>query len=157
MFRLISRKPITITNPEMTRFLMSLDEAVELVLYAFKNGNQGDLFIQKSQASTIQDLVIALKEMFKASNPIKIIGTRHGEKIYETLCTSEEMRKSKETANYYIVPADNRDLNYEKYFKEGSVKKNIEDYNSHNTYRLSVDEIKKKLLSLDYVKDKLKK
>jgi len=152
-----SGKPITITNPEMTRFLMSLDEAVELVLYAFKNGNQGDLFIQKSQASTIQDLVIALKEMFKASNPIKIIGTRHGEKIYETLCTSEEMRKSKETANYYIVPADNRDLNYEKYFKEGSVKKNIEDYNSHNTYRLSVDEIKKKLLSLDYVKDKLKK
>ena len=139
----------------MTRFLMSLDEAVELVMYAFKNGNQGDLFVQKSPASTIQDLATALKEIFKAPNPIKIIGTRHGEKIYETLCTREEMSKCQEIDDFYRVPADNRDLNYGKFFEEGKVENKIEDYNSQNTYRLSIDEIKKKLLSLEYVKTEL--
>ncbi len=150
-----SGNDITITNPKMTRFLMSLEEAVELVMYAFKNGNQGDLFVQKSPASTIQDLATALKEIFKATNPIKIIGTRHGEKIYETLCTREEMSKCEEIDDFYRVPADNRDLNYAKFFEEGKVENQIEDYNSHNTYRLSIDEIKKKLLSLDYVKTEL--
>ena len=150
-----SGNPITVTNPKMTRFLMSLTEAVELVMYAFKNGNQGDLFVQKSPASTIQDLAIALKEIFKASNPIKIIGTRHGEKIYETLCTREEMSKCEEIDNFYRVPADNRDLNYGKFFEEGKVENKIEDYNSHNTYRLSIEEIKDKLLSLNYIKTEL--
>jgi UDP-N-acetylglucosamine 4,6-dehydratase/5-epimerase len=149
-------KPITITDPQMTRYLMSLDEAVDLVLYAFKNGNQGDLFVQKSPASTIGDLAQAIKELMNASNPIQIIGTRHGEKIFETLCTREEMAKAFDTNNFYQIPADNRDLNYEKYFENGDEKTSIvEDYNSHNTKRLSVDDIKKKLLTLDYVKTQL--
>ena len=151
-----SGKPITITNPEMTRFLMSLEEAVELVLYAFKNGQQGDLFVQKSPASTIKDLAIALKELFSSDNPIKIIGTRHGEKLYETLCTKEEMSKADDLDRFYRVPADNRDLNYGKYFEKGDLESEIEDYNSHNTERLSIKEIKEKLLSIDYVKNMLK-
>ena len=151
-----SGKPITITNPEMTRFLMSLEEAVELVLYAFKNGQQGDLFVQKSPASTIEDLAIALKELFSSDNPIKIIGTRHGEKLYETLCTKEEMSKADDLDRFYRVPADNRDLNYGKYFEKGDLESEIEDYNSHNTERLNIKEIKEKLLSIDYVKNMLK-
>ena len=151
-----SGEPITITNPEMTRFLMSLEEAVELVLYAFKNGQQGDLFVQKSPASTIKDLAIALKELFSSDNPIKIIGTRHGEKLYETLCTKEEMSKADNLDGFYRVPADNRDLNYGKYFEKGDLESEIEDYNSHNTERLSIKEIKEKLLSIDYVKNMLK-
>lgn len=149
-------KPITITDPQMTRYLMSLDEAVDLVLYAFKNGNQGDLFVQKSPASTIGDLAQAIKELMGASNPIQIIGTRHGEKLFETLCTREEMVKAIDTDNFYQIPADNRDLNYEKYFENGDEKTSIvEDYNSHNTLRLSIEEVKEKLLSLDYVKTQL--
>jgi UDP-N-acetylglucosamine 4,6-dehydratase/5-epimerase len=151
-----SGKPITITDPNMTRYLMSLDEAIDLVLYAFKNGNQGDLFIQKAPASTISDLAQAIKELMNSSNPTQIIGTRHGEKLFETLCTREEMAKAIDTDNFYQIPADNRDLNYKKYFDNGDVNTSIlEDYNSHNTKRLSIKEIKEKLLSLDYVKAQL--
>ena len=149
-------KPITITDPNMTRFLMSLDEAIDLVLYAFKNGNQGDLFIQKAPACTIGDLAQALKELMNSSNPIHIIGTRHGEKLYETLCTREEMCKAFDTGNFYQIPADNRDLNYKKYFDNGNINTSeTEDYNSHNTERLNIEEIKKKLLSLEYVKNQI--
>ncbi len=149
-------KPITITDPNMTRYLMSLDEAVDLVLFAFKNGNQGDLFVQKSPASTIGDLAQAIKELFNAPNPIKIIGTRHGEKLYETLCTREEMLKSIELEDFYRVPADNRDLNYGNYFEKGDLKASeYEDYNSHNTTRLSIEQIKEKLLKLEYIKNQL--
>jgi len=147
---------ITITDPNMTRYLMSLDEAVDLVLYAFKNGNQGDLFIQKAPASTIGDLAQAIKELMNSTAETQIIGTRHGEKLYETLCTREEMTKAIDLDGFYRIPADNRDLNYTKYFDQGNVKTSeIEDYNSHNTRRLSVNEVKEKLLSLDYVRDSL--
>ncbi len=148
--------PLTVTDPNMTRYLMSLDEAVDLVLFAFKNGNQGDLFVQKAPASTIGDLAQAIKELFNAENPIKVIGTRHGEKLYETLCTREEMAKAEDLDNFYKVPADNRDLNYGKYFTNGDVKTSaLEDYNSHNTERLNVEQVKEKLLTLDYIKNEL--
>ena len=151
-----ANKPITVTDPKMTRFLMSLDEAVELVLYAFKNAKQGDTFVQKSPASTINDLAIALKELFKSKNKIQVIGTRHGEKLYETLCTREEMFKAQDLEKFYRIPADNRDLNYENFFDNGNViNEKIEDYNSHNTKRLSVELIKDKLLKLDVVKREL--
>ena len=151
-----ANKPITVTDPKMTRFLMSLDEAVELVLYAFKNAKQGDTFVQKSPASTINDLAIALKELFKSKNKIEVIGTRHGEKLYETLCTREEMFKAQDLEKFYRIPADNRDLNYENFFDNGYViNEKIEDYNSHNTKRLSVELIKDKLLKLDVVKREL--
>jgi len=150
-------QPITVTDPSMTRYLMSLDEAVDLVLFAFQHGNQGDLFVQKAPASTIGDLAQAIKELFQASNPIQIIGTRHGEKLYETLCTREEMTRAIDLENFYQVPADNRDLNYGKYFENGDVKTSAsEDYNSHNTIRLNVDQVKEKLLSLKYILDELK-
>ena len=146
-------EPITVTDPNMTRYLMSLEEAVDLVLFAFENGKQGDLFIQKAPASTIGDLAQAIKELFNASNPVKVIGTRHGEKLYETLCTREEMAKAIDLGDYYRIPADNRDLNYNDYFENGDVKKSqLEDYNSHNAVILSVEGIKDKLLSLDYIK-----
>ena len=146
------RQPITVTDPNMTRYLMSLDEAVDLVLFAFQNGNQGDLFVQKAPASTIGDLAQAIKELFKADNPIQIIGTRHGEKLYETLCTREEMAKAIDLQDFYQIPADNRDLNYGKYFESGNVKTSaLNDYNSHNTIRLNVQEIKSKLIKLDYI------
>ena len=149
-------KSITITDPNMTRYLMSLDEAIALVLFAFENGKQGDLFVQKAPASTIGDLALALKEIFNASNPIQIIGTRHGEKLYETLCTREEMASAISLDEYYKIPADNRDLNYEKYFDNGEViSTGLNDYNSHNTNRLTVPEIKNLLLKLEYVKDQL--
>ncbi|MFN3759900.1 MAG: polysaccharide biosynthesis protein [Algoriphagus aquaeductus] len=149
-------KELTITNPDMTRYLMSLEEAVDLVLFAFENGNQGDLFVQKAPASTIGDLAIALKEIFNANNPIRIIGTRHGEKLYETLCTKEEMEKAEDLGDFYRIPADNRDLNYGNYFTEGSTKvETLEDYNSHNTIRLTIPEIKEKLLSLSFIQEEL--
>lgn len=151
-----NNKPITITNPQMTRFLMSLDEAVDLVLYAFKNGKQGDLFVQKSPASTIKNLAEALQELFSSDNPIEIIGTRHGEKLYETLCTKEEMSKADDLEGFYRVPADNRDLNYGKYFEKGDLLPELEDYNSSNTKQLNIKEIKEKLLSLEYIQNILK-
>lgn len=151
-------KPITVTDPNMTRYLMSLDEAVDLVLFAFQNGNQGDLFVQKAPASTIGDLALAIKELFNAPNPIQVIGTRHGEKLYETLCTREEMAKATDLEKFYQIPADNRDLNYEKYFEKGDVNTStFEDYNSHNTKRLNLKEVKEKLLDLDYMKVELGK
>lgn len=150
-------QPITVTDPNMTRYLMSLEEAVDLVLFAFQNGNQGDLFVQKSPASTIGDLAQAIKELFNASNPIQVIGTRHGEKLYETLCTREEMAKATDLENFYQVPADNRDLNYGNFYENGDVKTaEYEDYNSHNTTRLNIQEVKEKLLSLEYIRKELK-
>jgi UDP-glucose 4-epimerase len=149
-------QPITVTDPNMTRYMMSLEEAVDLVLFAFKNGNQGDLFVQKAPASTIGDLAMAIKELFNCSNPIQIIGTRHGEKLYETLCTREEMAKVINLGGFYQIPADNRDLNYSNYFVNGDIKTSaLDDYNSHNTTRLSIEEIKIKLLSLDYIQEEL--
>lgn len=148
--------PITITDANMTRYLMSLEDAVDLVLFAYDNGNQGDLFVQKSPASTIRDLAESLLELFDAKNEILVIGTRHGEKLYETLCTREEMAKAENLENFYKVPADNRDLNYGSYFSEGDEKVSlIEDYNSHNTRRLNKSEIKDLLLSLDYIQEEL--
>lgn len=148
---------LTVTNPNMTRFLMSLEEAVELVVFAFKNAEAGDIMVQKSPASTIGDLAQAIKELFNANNEIKIIGTRHGEKLYETLLTKEERIVAKDMGSYYRVPADKRDLNYDKYFIEGDHKlSSEEEYNSHNTDRLNIEQIKEKLLQLDYVKEELR-
>ena len=148
--------PLTVTDPNMTRFLMSLDDAVDLVLYAFSNARQGDIFVQKAPASTILDLAVAVKELLQADNEIKVIGTRHGEKLYETLLTREELAKAEDMGDYYRILPDDRDLNYGKYFTEGEeVISRIEDYNSHNTQRLSVPEIKEKLLKLDYVRQEL--
>lgn len=150
-------KAITITDPSMTRFLMNLDEAVELVIFAFKHANQGDLFIQKAPASTVGDLATALKELFKSDSKIRIIGTRHGEKAHETLMTREEKAKSEDMGGYYRIPADNRDLNYEKYLEDGDKKlTKAEEYTSHNTIRLDVEGTMKKLLTVDYVKQEIK-
>lgn len=149
-------KPITITDPSMTRYLMSLEEAVELVVYAYQNGIQGDIFVQKSPASTIGDLAQALVELFDSKTEIRIIGTRHGEKKHETLVNREEMAKAVDLPGYYRIPADVRDLNYGKYFENGEAKvSEVEDYTSENTRRLSVHEVKEKLLSLQYVRDEL--
>lgn len=147
------KKPITITDPNMTRFLMSLEEAVELVLFAFENGNPGDLFVNKAPAGTIGDLAEALKQMCKADNEIKIIGTRHGEKLFETLCTREEMIKAEDMGEFYRIPADNRDLNYAQYFSEGEEgMSEIEDYNSHNTQQEDVEGMKKLLAKLPLIR-----
>lgn len=144
---------ITITDPNMTRFLMSLEDAVDLVLFAFEHGNQGDLFVNKAPAGTIGDLAAALKEMCNATNEIKVIGTRHGEKLYETLCTREEMLKAEDMGEFYRVPADNRDLNYAQYFSEGEKDiAIIEDYHSHNTEQLGVEGMKKLLSNLPLIK-----
>lgn len=149
-------KPITVTDPDMTRYLMSLEEAVELVVFAYQNGVAGDIFVQKSPASTIIDLAQALIELFEAKTEIRIIGTRHGEKKHETLVNREEMAKAIDLPGYYRIPADTRDLNYDKYFSDGQAKlAEAEDYTSENTYRLSIPEIKEKLLSLQYVRDEL--
>jgi UDP-glucose 4-epimerase len=149
-------KPITITDPTMTRYLMSLEEAVELVVYAYQHGVQGDIFVQKSPASTVKDLAQALIEMFEAKTEIKIIGTRHGEKKHETLVNREEMAKAVDLPGYYRIPADTRDLNYEKYFSNGEAKvAEAVDYTSENTHRLTISEIKEKLLTLQYVRDEL--
>ncbi|MFP7442679.1 polysaccharide biosynthesis protein [Bacillus infantis] len=150
-------QPLTVTDPNMTRFLMSLEEAVELVVFAFQNANAGDIMVQKSPASTIGDLAQAVKELFNAESEIKIIGTRHGEKRYETLLTKEEYVKSENLPGFYRVPADQRDLNYDKYFAEGDQKlSTVEEYNSDNTQILSIEQIKGKLLELDYVRNELK-
>jgi len=149
-------KPLTVTDPNMTRFLMSLEDAVDLVIYAFQHARQGDIFVQKAPASTILDLATAVKELFNADNEIRIIGTRHGEKLYETLLTREELAKAEDLGGYYRIIPDDRDLNYGKYFTEGEEKiSEIEDYNSHNTQRLNVAEIKEKLLKLEYIKTEL--
>jgi len=151
-----NNETITITDPKMTRFLMSLDEAVELVLFAFEHGNQGDLFVNKAPAGTIGDLAQALKELCNSNNEVKIIGTRHGEKLYETLCTREEMLKAEDMDAFYRIPADNRDLNYARYFSEGEEDvAEIEDYHSHNTEQQNVEGMKKLLLKLDVVKEAL--
>ncbi len=149
-------QPLTVTDPEMTRFLMSLEEAVELVVFAFQNAQAGDIMVQKSPASTVGDLAQALKELFNAENEIKVIGTRHGEKLYETLLTKEENVVAKDMGDFYRVPADKRDLNYDKYFVDGDQKlSSEEEYNSHNTERLNIEQIKAKLLELDYVREQL--
>jgi len=149
-------RPLTVTDPSMTRFLMSLDDAVDLVLYAFDNAIQGDIFVQKAPASTIWDLANAVKELFNSNNEIKIIGTRHGEKLYETLLTREELVKAEDCGDYYRIVPDDRDLNYNKYFTEGEKQiADIEDYNSHNTQRLTIKEIKEKLLKLNYIQQEL--
>jgi UDP-N-acetylglucosamine 4,6-dehydratase len=149
-------KPLTVTDPNMTRFLMSLEDSVDLVLYAFKHGAQGDLFVQKAPASTVADLAQALKEIFNKDIPVRIIGTRHGEKLYESLISREEMAKAEDMGDYYRIPADNRDLNYAQYFSEGEEKlSHLDDYTSHNTNRLAVEQIKQLLLKLDYIKEEL--
>ncbi|MCF6265683.1 MAG: polysaccharide biosynthesis protein [Desulfuromusa sp.] len=150
-------KPLTVTDPNMTRFLMSLDDAVDLVLYAYEHGQQGDTFVQKAPASTIADLAQALLELFDSKSEIKVIGTRHGEKLYESLMTREEMAHAEDLGGYYRIPADNRDLNYNKYFVEGEQElSSSEDYHSHNTQRLNIEEVKAKLLKLDYIQQELK-
>ena len=148
--------PLTITDPNMTRFLMSLNDAVDLVLFAFENGNQGDLFVNKAPAATIGDLAKAIKDLAKVDNEINIIGTRHGEKLYETLCTREEMVKAEDMGCFYRIPADNRDLNYSMYFSEGEKSMaEVEDYHSHNTERLDVDKVKKLISTLSIVRKEL--
>ena len=151
-------KPITITDPNMTRFMMSLDQAVDLVLFAFKNGHNGDLFIQKSPAATIELLTNTIKNLFnRPEHEVKIIGTRHGEKLYEVLMTKEEKVRAIDMGNYFRVPADGRDLNYSKYFEEGQeVITQAEEYNSHNTYRLNEEELREMLLNLYEIQDELK-
>ncbi|OKP83387.1 UDP-glucose 4-epimerase [Paenibacillus sp. P3E] len=149
-------QPLTITDPKMTRYLMSLEEAVELVIFAFYNANSGDIMVQKAPASTIGDLAMAIKEIFNATNEIKIIGTRHGEKLYETLLTKEEHNNAEDLEGFYRIPADSRDLNYDKYFVEGDHElSDSEEYNSHNTTRLSLEQVKMKLLDLSYVQNEL--
>ncbi|MDQ0557370.1 polysaccharide biosynthesis protein [Paraclostridium ghonii] len=149
-------QPLSITNGNMTRFLMSLDQSVDLVLFAFQQGQAGDLFVQKAPACTINDLAIAIKKVFDVNTPISEIGIRHGEKMHETLLTKEEMSKAIDMGNFYRVPVDKRDLNYDKYFIEGNSElSNIQEYNSSNTHRLNIYEIIEKLLELDYVKKEL--
>ena len=149
-------KPLTVTDPTMTRFLMSLDEAVDLVTFAYANARQGDIFVQKAPASTIMNLAIAVKELFKASNEIKIIGTRHGEKQYETLLTREERAKAEDLQDYYRIVSDDRELNYDPFFTEGQEQISfLEDYNSRNTRQLSVPEIIEKLIKIDFIQREL--
>jgi len=149
-------KDITITDPNMTRFMMTLDDAVDLVVYAFQNGQGGDLFVQKAPAATLEVLAKALVDLYKSKSKIRIIGTRHGEKLYETLVTREEMAKSEDRGHYFRIPSDNRDLNYDNYFVKGEKKiATFEDYHSHNTHRLSVEEMRELLLKLDIVRDDL--
>jgi UDP-glucose 4-epimerase len=148
-------KNLTVTDPNMSRFLMSLQQSVNLVLFAFQHGEQGDIFVQKSPASTVEDLAKALSDIYGKKDNIKIIGTRHGEKLYESLISREEMSQVIDLGDYYKIPADNRDLNYDKYVVEGDLKlSKLEDYTSHNTKRLNVSEIKKLLLDLDFIKGK---
>jgi UDP-glucose 4-epimerase len=147
---------LTITDPNMTRFMMTLDDAVDLVLYAFKNGKSGDLFVQKAPAATIETLANALINLYKAASNVKVIGTRHGEKLYETLVTREEMAKADDMGQYYRIPCDARDLNYDKYFIEGKEDvASFDDYHSHNTHRLNMEEMKQLLLKLDIIQNDL--
>jgi UDP-glucose 4-epimerase len=154
--QLKENKSLTITDPHMTRFLMSLEDSVDLVLYAFEHGKQGDIFVQKAPASTLDDLAQALKSLFASTSSIRIIGTRHGEKLYESLISREEMAKADDLGDYYRIPADNRDLNYAQFFSEGEEKISFqEDYTSHNTERLNVEQVKQLLLKLDFIKEQL--
>ncbi len=149
-------KPLTITEPSMTRYIMSLEEAVELVVFAFKNAHAGDIMVQKAAACTIADLAQAVKELFGAKNETKIIGVRHGEKLYETLLTREEFVRAEDMGGFYRIPADSRDLNYDKYFEKGNVKlATVDEYNSNNTKQLDVEGVKKKLLELSYIQKEL--
>jgi len=149
-------KALTVTDPNMTRFLMSLEDSVDLVLYAFEHGEQGDIFVQKAPASTVADLAQALTEMFGGKEEARIIGTRHGEKLYESLISREEMAHAEDMGDYYRIPADNRDLNYAKYFSDGDeVISHAEDYTSHSTNRLNVEQIKTLLMKLDFIKEEL--
>ncbi|MDD3412654.1 MAG: polysaccharide biosynthesis protein [Lachnospiraceae bacterium] len=149
-------KSLTVTEPQMTRFIMSLEEAVELVLYAFKNAESGDIMVQKAPACTIEVLAQAVKELFHAENEIKVIGIRHGEKMYETLLTNEECARAFDQGEFYRVPCDNRDLNYDKYFKEGNQERvKLTEFNSNNTEILNVEQVKEKLLELSYIRDEL--
>ena len=149
-------KELTVTDPNMTRFLMSLDDSVDLVLHAYEHGRQGDIFVQKAPASTIGDLAQALKELLKLDNPVRIIGTRHGEKLYESLVSREEMARVQDMAGYYRISADNRDLNYAKYFSDGEEQISVlDDYTSHNTVRLNVEQVKALLLKLEYIQEEL--
>lgn len=149
-------KPLTVTDPHMTRFLMSLEDSVDLVLHAFEHGGQGDIFVQKAPSSTVGDLAQALQELFRCSSPVRIIGTRHGEKLYESLLSREEMARAEDMGRYYRIPADDRDLNYNKYFIEGETKVSVfDDYTSHNTERLNVEQVKELLLKLDFIKEAL--
>lgn len=151
-----SGKELTVTDPAMTRFLMSLEDSVDLVIYAFKHGHQGDIFVQKAPASTVGVLAQALNELLNANVPVRIIGTRHGEKLYESLISREEMAKAKDKDRYYQIPADNRDLNYAQFYVEGDIKLSaIDDYTSHNTEQLDVEGVKKLLLKLDFIQEKL--
>ena len=151
--QLLDGQEITVTDPSMTRFLMSLEESVDLVLHAFEHGQQGDIFIQKAPASTVADLAQALKELLNKTNPVKVIGTRHGEKLNESLVSREEMAKAEDMGRYFRIPADNRDLNYKKYFVEGEQRiSEFDDYTSHNTHRLDVQGVKEVLSTLDYVR-----
>jgi len=153
-----SGEPLTVTDSKMTRFMMSLDSAVDLVLYAFKHSQQGDMFVKKASACTVGNLALAIKELFKAKNKIKIIGTRHGEKLYETLLTREEMAKAEDCGEYFRISTDTRDLNYNKFFIEGEAEISVkEDYNSHNTKRLNIEEIKEMLLKIDYIQNEFKR
>lgn len=154
--QLLSGKPLTITDPNMTRFLMSLDESVDLVLYAFEHAQPGDIFVQKAPASTVGDLAQAMKELLKRDNEVKVIGTRHGEKLYESLLSREEMARADDLGEYYRIPADSRDLNYAKYFVEGEVAiPTFDDYTSHNTRRLDVQGVKQTLMKLDIIREAL--
>ena len=147
-------KPLTITDPNMTRFLMSLAESVDLVLYAFEHARPGDIFVQKAPASTVGDLAQAMKELLRAASDIKIIGTRHGEKLYESLVSREEMARAEDLGGYYRIPADSRDLNYDKYFVEGQTEiATMDDYTSHNTHRLDVSQVKDTLMKLDMIRE----
>lgn len=149
-------KPLTLTDPSMTRFLMSLEDSVDLVLHAFEHGRQGDIFVQKAPASTVDVLAQALMELFGSRVPARVIGTRHGEKLYESLVSREEMAKAEDMGEYYRIPADNRDLNYNKFFIEGETGMDaFDDYTSHNTGRLDVEGVKKLLLKLDFIKEQL--
>lgn len=149
-------KPLSITDPSMTRFMMTLEDAVDLVLFAFENARQGDLFVQKSPGATIETLAKAIKELYKADNDIKVIGTRHGEKLYETLVNREDMVKAEDVGNYYRIPADNRDLNYAQYFSEGEIEVSQHDeYHSHNTTRLDVEGMKQLLLKLPVIRKEI--
>ena len=149
--------PLTVTNPKMTRFLMSMDEAIELVIYAFQHAQAGDIMVKKAPSSTIGDLALAIKEVFNADNEIKIIGTRHGEKQHETLLTKEEYLVAEDMGGFFRVPADKRDLNYDKYFIEGRMELEAQqEYNSSNTTILNVEQVKEKLLQIDYIQEELK-
>ena len=149
-------KPLTVTDPDMTRFIMTLDEAVDLVLFAFEHGDSGDILVQKAPASTIGVLTQAVKELFNADNEVRVIGNRHGEKMYETLLTNEESAKAIDLGDFYRVPMDKRGLNYEKYFSEGEMERNpLTDFNSNNTQLMNVEQVKAKLLTLDYIKQEL--